>query len=196
MNARRFVSFRTGWIFVGVGVGAGMVAAFLLFTAVGPAFRDALVKSPCATPCAQVFDLDAGHYLVFEEVGRSTSVGPFSSTTETPPTISPADVTVTSSSGRTLAVGEPSSSQTIDRNGVLYGGVVSFEVPQSGRYRLTVDAPPGRRILVAPGLGQTFLRALPGVGVAVVGFVVGLTGAVLVILAWSRRRTEAARTRT
>ena len=188
-KSRSLVSVRAGWILVGAGLVCGILAAFMLFRAVGPAFKDALVRPACATPCSEVLDLDEGHYLVFEEIGRSTSVGPLSSTTEGPTTIRPADVTVASRTGPPLDVAESGASQTIQRNGAIYRGVVSFEVDEAGQYRVAVDAPRATRILVAPGLFQTFLRALPGVGVAGVGVLVGLTGVVLLVLAWVRRRT-------
>jgi len=190
-NKRGLVDLRTGWLLVGVGLACGVAAAFMLVSSVGPAFDDAFLKHPCPTPCSEVRDLDAGHYLVFEQIGRSTSVGPLSSTTQGPTTITPADVVVTSPTGRTLAVAEPGTSQTIDRNGSIYGGAVSFHVPEAGRYRVTVNAPGETRVLVAPGLGQTFLRALPGIAVAGLGFVAGATGLVLLIIAWVRRRSAA-----
>lgn len=185
----RLVNVRVGWALVCVGVVLGIVAVFMLVGSVGPALKDALVRPPWATPCSESLDLEAGRYLVFEEVGRSTSVGPFSSSTEGPATVSPAEVAVTSPSGEALDVVAPSASETIDRNGAIYGGVAGFHVREPGRYRVAVDAPPGTRILVAPGLGQTFLEALPGIGVAVIGFAVGLTGLVFLIVAWIRRRT-------
>jgi hypothetical protein len=185
----RVVNVRVGWALVCVGVVCGIVAVFMLVGSVGPALRDALVRPPCATPCSESLHLEAGHYLVFEEVGRSTTVGPFSSSTEGPATVSPARVAVTAPSGEALDVVAPSASETIERNGAIYGGVAGFHVREPGRYRVAVDVPPGTRILVAPGLGQTFLRALPGIGVAVTGFAVGLTGLVFLIVAWIRRRT-------
>ena len=188
-TARRLVSFRVGWLLIAVGLVLGIAAAIVLVIAVGPAFKDALVRAPCATPCSEVLDLDAGTYLVFEEIGRSTRVGPFSSTTQGPTTVSPADVTVTSPTGRALDVSEPGSSESINRNGGIYAGAVSFHVAEPGRYRVVVDSASDTRILVAPGLGQTFIRALPGIGAAAIGFAVGLTGLVLLIIAWSRRRT-------
>lgn len=188
-TAPRSTSIRVGWLLVGVGLLCGVVAALVLVTSVGRAFQDALMRPPCATPCSEVLDLDAGHYLVFEEIGRSRSVGPFSSTTEGPTSISPADVTVTAPAGRVLDIVPAGSSQTIDRNGAIYADVVSFRVSEAGRYRIVVDAPRPTRILVAPGLGQTFAKALPGIGVAVVGFALGMTGLVLLVVAWVDRRT-------
>lgn len=190
----RFVTFRVGWLLVGVGLVCGIVAGFVLVRSVGPAFKDALVRPACPTPCSEALDLEAGHYLVFEEIGRSTSVGPFSSTTQGLTTITPDEVAVTSPTGQALEIGQPTSSQTIERGGTIYGGAVSFEVPAAGRYRIAVDAPGATRILVAPGLGQTFLRALPGIGVAGLGGAVGLTGVVLLIMAWIRRRHAATAT--
>lgn len=183
------MSFRVGWLLVGVGLLCGGVAATLLLGSVGPAFKGAFLRHPCDTPCSEVLRLEAGHHLVFEEIGRSTEVGPFSSTFERQATITVGDVVVTSPTGRSLAVARPSSSQTIERDGVIHGGVVSFDVPEPGDHRIVVDAPGSTRVLVAPGLGQTFLAALPGLAVAALGLVAGVTGLVLLILAWNRRRT-------
>lgn len=191
MEMRRLVNFLVGWLLVGVGLACGISAMFMLASSVGSAFNDSILRNPCATPCSEVRDLDAGHYLVFEQIGRSTSIGPLSSTTQGPATISPADVAVTSPpTGQALEVAEPSSSQTIERNGAIYGGVVSFHVPEAGRYRVSVDAPAETRVLVAPGLGQTFLKALPGVAVAVLGLAAAVTGLVVLIVARMRRTTR------
>jgi hypothetical protein len=165
----------------------------MLVSSVGSALNDALLRDPCATPCTEVRDLEKGHYLVFERVGSSSTIGPFSTKTQGPATISPADVTVTSASGRVLEVGEPSSSESIDRGGTTYGGVVSFHVPEAGRYRVSVVAARETQVVVAPGLGQTFVKALPGLAVAGLGFLVGLGGLVVLILAWSHRRGHADR---
>lgn len=188
---RRLVNFRVGWLLLGVGLACGISAAFMLVSSVGSAFNDSFLRHPCATPCSEALDLDAGHYLVFEQIGRSTRIGPLSSTTQGPATITPADVVVTSPTDRALEITEPSSYQTIGRNGTVYGGAISFDVPEAGRYQVSVEAPGETRVLVAPGLGQTFLKALPGVAVAVLGFVAGITGVVVLIVAWIRRRDAA-----
>ncbi|HEX6326936.1 MAG TPA: hypothetical protein VFZ72_10225 [Jiangellaceae bacterium] len=93
-----------------------------------------------------------------------------------------------------MDVEEPSSSQRIGRNGTIYSGVVSFHVPEAGRYRVAVDAPGETRVLVAPELIQTFVKALPGIAVAVPGFVAGVTGLVVLIVAWIRRPSAARET--
>jgi hypothetical protein len=182
------VSFRLGWLFFGSGLAAGAVAAFILVGSVGSAVNDVFFRDPCATPCTEVRNLDKGQYLVFEQTGRSRSIGPLSTTTQGPATITPGLVTVTSETGQTLDVVEPGTSQTIDRNGDIYRGAVSFHVSEPGRYRVSIDAPRETRILVAPGLGRTFLKALPGLVVAGLGFVSGMAGLVVLIIAWTRQR--------
>jgi hypothetical protein len=188
---RPLVTFRVGWLLVGLGVAAGAVAAFVLATAVGPSLKDTFLRDPCTTPCSESRDLDAGNYLVFERVGSSRTIGPLSTKTEGPATVTPDDVSITSSTGQELEVGEPGTSQTIDRNGTTYGGVVSFHVPADGRYQVSIDAPDPTRVLVAPSLGQTFVGALPGLAAAAVASIVGVIGLVVLIIAWLRRRTPA-----
>lgn len=61
----RIVNLRVGGILVGAGIACGILAAFMLITSVGAAFNDSFLRDPCATPCSEVLDLHAGHYLVF-----------------------------------------------------------------------------------------------------------------------------------
>lgn len=189
-GTRLLVDFRTGWILVCVALVCGAAAAVILVGSVGSAVNDVFFRDPCATPCVQERDLEKGNYIVFEQTGSSSQVGPFSARTQGHATIGRADVLVTSSSGRALAIGEPSSSQTIDRNGTVYVGVVSFHVPESGRYRLSVDAPGATQVLVAPGLGQTLVNAVPGLVVGGLGGLAGSIGLIVLILAWTRRRSS------
>jgi hypothetical protein len=109
-------------------------------------------------------------------------------------TISPSEVVVTSPTGQELDVLEPGSSESIDRSGTIYGGVVSFRVPDAGPYRVSVDAPAETLVLVAPSLGQTFLKALPGAALAGFGVIAGVTGLGLSIVAWTRPRSAATST--
>lgn len=185
------VSFRTGWLLVGVGLVTAVSAVFLLVSLVGSAVNETFLRHPCVTPCSEVLDLDAGRYVVFEQVGRSRSAGPITTTTQGPTTISPADVDVTAPTGGALNISLPGSTQTIDRNGMIFRGVVSFEVPESGRYRVTIDAPGRTAVFVAPGIGQTLLKALPGIALGGVGAIAMVAGVVLLLIAWTRRRSTA-----
>lgn len=183
----RIVNFRTGWTLIGLGLACGVAAGFLLVATVGPAVQDLFLSDPCATPCDRDFELREGHYLVFEQLGRSTSIGPYSSTTIDAPTITPADVTLTSSAGEPLVATDLNTTQTIDRNGTIYRGVAGFDVPSEGTYRLSIDVPDQSRVVLAPGLGQTFLRAIPGLLTAGLGSMALLAGFVVLLIAWVRR---------
>ncbi|HET7689978.1 MAG TPA: hypothetical protein VFK41_06355 [Nocardioidaceae bacterium] len=181
-GSRSFVTRRVGWLLIGLGFALGGSGVFMVASSVAPALQDSFLQSPCSTPCVEQLELDAGEYLVFEEVGRSRQAGPLSSTRRRPPTITSGDVTVSSAAGEALAVSVPSSSQTIDRNGAIYLGVVTFDVPTSGVYTVSVEAPVSTRVLVAPDFGRTFLKALPGFAVGALGAVLGILGIVVLVL--------------
>jgi hypothetical protein len=187
----RLVSFRIGLSLVGVGLVGGILAALLLVSALSSPFKAVFLSDPCSTPCSEVLRLDQGNYVVFEQIGTSNRYGPATSSTQVPATITSEDVSVTSSAGQELKIAELASTQTIDRNGTIYGGVASFHVPAEGRYRVDVDASAPTRIVVAPGLIQSFARALPGLGVAILSALVGCLGLLVILLAWLRRSSAA-----
>jgi hypothetical protein len=188
-EGRQFVSRRVGWLLTGTGAAIGIVAAFVLVSSAGPALNDTFLRDPCATPCTQTRDLEAGNHIVFERIGSSSTIGPLTTRTQGATTLSPDDVEVTTQSGRVLDVVASGSSQTIDRSGTIYRGVVGFRVPEGGRYRVSIDAPHETRVIVAPGLGQTFLDALPGLVVAALGVAAGIVGLVVLVIDWTRRRS-------
>jgi hypothetical protein len=187
----RLVSFRIGWSLVGVGLVGGILAALLLVNALSSPFKAVFLSDPCSTPCSEVLRLGQGNYVVFEQIGTSNSYDPMTSSTQVPATITSEDVSVTSAAGQELKIAELTSTQTIDRNGTIYEGVVSFHVAAEGRYRVAVDAPATTRVVVAPGLVQSFARALPGLGVAILSATLGCLGLLVILLAWLRRRSAA-----
>lgn len=182
-----FVNFRSGWLLVAAGIACGGLAAFLLVNAVGSAIGDSFLREPCTTPCSSVLELDQGDYLVFELVGRSKRIGSVTSFSRGPETLGPADVTVQSVSGQELDIRRPSSGQTIERNGAIYGGAVRFEVPEAGRYTVSIKGRGDTNVLVAPALDQTFVRAVPGVLVVLLGGIAISTGLVVLLMARGRR---------
>ena len=62
------------------------------------------------------------------------------------------------------------------------------------RVDIGIEASHGGRILVAHGLGQPLVMALRWIAVAGIGFAAGLTGLVVLIVAWIRRRDSVAST--
>lgn len=174
---------------VGVAATIGVIAALLL-AAPAKLFFSSMSAPVCPTPCTETVRLGPGTYVVFERVGRSIGGGGFSYTQVGPTTIGPSDVHVTSSAGESIqVVGMPGdSSQTLDRGGAVYNGVARLRVPRAADYRVEVSAPSPTSVVVAPDVGRMFLRALPGLGVGALAALVGGTGLILLLVAWSRRR--------
>lgn len=181
------INFRTGWGLIAAGLVCGVAGVLLLVGSVGSAFTDMFFSDTCLTPCSLRLNLNEGKYLVFEQVGSSDQVGPVTSTRTDAASITPADVTVTAPTGERLEVTQPGSNQTIDRNGTMYGGVASFNVPKTGTYELSVNVPGPTQIFVAPDLGRTMLKALPGFATAVVASIALLVGLVVLLTARGRR---------
>lgn len=183
-----FVNFRSGWLLVAAGIACGGLAALFLANAVGSAIGDSFFREPCETPCSSVLELEQGDYLIFELVGRSKRIGSVTSFSRGPETLGPADVTVQSVNGQELDIRKPSSGQTIERNGAIYGGAVRFEVPEAGRYTVSIKGRSDKSVLVAPALDQTFVKAIPGVLVVLLGGIAISTGLVVLLMARGRRR--------
>lgn len=183
-------SYRRGWVLVGLAAMTGLVALLMV---AGPALTllSAVVTDPlCPTPCSERLELRSGTYVVFEQVGTTVGGGGFSYTRTGRPSITPADVRVTGPGDTALAATPmpSSSSQDLNRDGAVFVGVARLRVPVSGWYRVQVSAPSPTAVVVAPDIGRTFLRALPGVGVGVLAGLLGSAGLVSLVLVWSRRR--------
>lgn len=172
-----------------IGVLLGVAAVVML---VGPG-RDlvgGLTRPACATPCSRLMDLSKGTTVVFERVGDQVGGGGFTYSEMRVGTIGPRDVRVARPDGPPLEIlPMPSgSSQTLNRNGALYRGVARIRVPQDGTYVVTVTGSSSTEVVLAPDIGQTFLHALPWIGLGGVGFLFLATGFVLLVVVKPARR--------
>ncbi len=182
------VNFRKGWALLGAGAVCVVAAAFLLVHSIGSAVEVSFFSEPCATPCSVNLDLGEGTYLVFEQVGVSKQVGAVTASRWEAASISPSDVVVTAPDGSVLSTSRPGVTQTIDRNGTTYGGVASFEVPAAGAYEVSVEAPDRTSVVIAPSLGQTFVKALPGLGIGLLGSLAFTFGLGILLIARGRQK--------
>lgn len=191
-RSSRLVNRRVGWLLVLAGLVGAAVGIWLLIPK-DPALGGSVPDNACSTPCAEVLALDEGHHMVFEQIGRSDSHWELIRSTQVPATITPKDVSITSPTGRQLDVSEPTSTetQTITRNGRVYGGVVGFHVQDGGRYRVVVDAPASTHVIVEPDWYESLTRALPVAGCVLI-LSAALFGSGLVVLIVSRSRRRAA----
>lgn len=137
------------------------------------------------------FHLDAGRYLVYERIGTETSGLGTNFSEYGSISISAESVRVIDASGGELTVRpDTGGTETITRNSEVYTGAVAFRVPSEGDYEVQIlDGRPGRA-LVARALGDTVRRAIPWVGLAIISGLVGLTGAILLVVGSVRRSRD------
>jgi hypothetical protein len=125
---------------------------------------------PWATPGARDLHLSAGRWTVYEATDSTTSQ----------PSTRPRQVAVFGPSGsvKLSCAYCGGSRQTLTLGTQTYVGVVTFDAPTDGQYKVTVTSA-DRSVVVAPGLGRNML-AFAG------GFLLAACGGVLafVSLAW------------
>lgn len=159
-------------------VACGVIVAGLCgFTAVAPVFRTLLSPTTLETPGRVNLALSAGTHLVFERTGSRGDA----------PSLSTEAVRVTSADGSVLPDKRPSTNETITRGSATYTGVVSFDVPERGRYKVTVDASIGR-VLVARSFVDSLGAAWRWLVGAVLGGIMALAGLIILIVRATRRR--------
>lgn len=170
------ISYRVGWLLVALSLVTGAAAVSVLAVSVGSDFKDQLFREPCTTPCTRELDLDEGRYSVFEQTAHSTGAGPFTLTMSGPTTIRKRDVSVTAPNGATLVVSKPIDLDTVTRGDTTYSAAVSFQTPAAGHYVVTIESPEATQVFIAPDVGQTLGRALPGFAIAAVAALTFLAG--------------------
>lgn len=124
------------------------------------------IGQPWVAPGASTQDLTAGSYVVYEQ---STSQ-----------TLDAQDVTVTGPAGAVPVNSTISSTLTL--GDVTYVGIAGFAAPQDGSYTIEV-AGDGQTLVLGPALGKTIGNAFLWVGVASLGGILALAGAVWFVVA-------------
>jgi hypothetical protein len=151
-------------------------------------FRAVTTGQSISVPGAATLTLDSGTHLVYERTGTRSGGAGITFTNNSAVTIGAEDVNVTDPSGEPIPVREASGGiETITRDSRIYTGAVEFDVPSHGRYRVEVLAGRGGEALVAKSVGDSFERALPWIGVAVLGGLVAGVGLVMLIVGSVRR---------
>jgi hypothetical protein len=139
---------------------------------------DVFSGSAHAVPGQIRVDLDPGeHFVYLETTGR-----------DVPTPLFPGQVTITSPSGRPVAVRGPgAATQTITRGSDVYTGMVRFTVGEDGEHLIRVATEQPGRAVVAPSLGQTVGRAAGWFAGALAAGLLGALGIVLLIVGMVRR---------
>lgn len=177
---------------VGLGVILASVAVLLFAVAMlavrsGPAFAQMMLADAYALPMDDTMTLDAGTWVVFERTGHQEQSGPVTFTTNHATGLTPDQVSVTDAAGEPVPTSRVTSTQTVNRNGTLYTGAVTFEAANEGRYHVTVSGARGE-VLVARDLMSLFASSVVWfllIALALAGCAVG------VVLVVRRRRQRA-----
>ena len=177
---------------VGIGVLLTSIAVLvlgsvMLGTRAVPAFTQATLQDGYRLPMDAALTLDAGTWVVFERTGRHEQRGPISVTRNKRVSLSPRRVSVTNATGEPVPTFRPTSTQTIERDGIVYTGAVAFDVESDGQYSVAVDGSRGH-VLVARDIFGVFAASLVWLLLIVVALVGCIVGGALLLAVRRRER--------
>ena len=144
------------------------------------------------TPVELTEQLVEGRYVVFERTGTTRQAGPITHTEAEPPSLSIESVHVRDPSGNVVPVHFDRANETITQGNAIYTGVLVFDAGEPGRYTISVGGE-GRQVLISRSIGQAFRDLALPFGIAALGGLVFLTGAVLLLVALVRGKNDTPR---
>lgn len=180
-------AFRAGVVVIVASVAALLLAVLMLSVRAGPAFSQMMGAAGYRLPMDTTVTLDAGTWVVFERTGSHDEFGPLTRTTNRLRRLTPDQVSVTDAAGRQLPTSRPTTRQTLNRNGTLYTGAVTFDAPTDGRYHVTVSGSRGQ-VLIARDLAGLFVSSAGWLFLVLGAIVGGVAGIALVVAGRRRQR--------
>jgi hypothetical protein len=154
------------------------------------------VSGPTITvPGTASLDLGRGTYIVFEKTGSKRQYGPLSVERDDGVTIDSRQVVVTSPDDGTIPVRDSEPNESIDRYSDHYTAAVEFTTPSSGRYSLRFTNTASGTVMVRRPLGDVFRRRVGWIASVAVGWLIALAGAILLLVGYFRRSSDARATR-
>ena len=178
---------RVGLAMVVVGALVLIACVATIAIRIGPAVVNGITGRSYATPMDQVVTLSHGKWVVFERTGSQSGGGGVTFTQNGAVTLSPDDVEVTDPDGNPVVTSFTTSNETINRNGAIYTGAVSFEANVHGDYRVRISAT-GDQVLLSRDLGSLFGSVLGFFLTAVGAGLLLVAGIVVLIVSATRRR--------
>ncbi len=139
----------------------------------GTASTDAMRARPFSTPGTTSLSLTPGSWVVYEQTGRTSQVGPVTSTFDGPVSLAPDDVRVTDG-GTSVPVTTLDANETITEDGTIYTGAVTFRVSRAGTYAVDVTSLRSH-VRIGPDIDESFGRSagwFAATGVALLGVLV------------------------
>ncbi len=183
---------RNGWITLVCGLVAFVGSIALVAPGLVTSVRSAMDADVYQTPFSQQYTLDKGTWEVFERTGSQVGVGPVHTSEIGFGIVTPDSVTVSrADDGSTVPVNDPGSvTQTLTRGSSVYTAKASFDIPRHGVYVVAVAPGDGQAdVLVSRSLGDGLgNKIIPATLLGLGGVVASITGLVLVIVGYGRRR--------
>ena len=176
-----------GIVLLVVGLVGGIGSAVGLVKGLADRIGDTITSPVRTTPVDQLLPLTPGSYLVYERVDSPTDGGTFNGT------LTSSDIKVTSSSGATVAVRDPTFLESLTRGNARYDGAAQFDIATAGTYRVEITGSEPTRVIVAhrllSGLGDAG-RWLALLALFVLAFVVGFVLLIVGLVRRSRARKD------
>lgn len=186
-SARR----RAGFAVLGVSAVVLVLAVVMFAVRIAPTLGSALFADSHALPMDTTMTLDSGSWVVFEETGAQRRAGPVTTTENHGLSLTPDQVTITGPGGDPVPTSRIGSNQTINRNGRLYTGALTFVADTAGPYRVVITGD-AEGVVISQDLGGTFSSVAVWFLIGAVGAVGCLAGLVLVVLGRRRPATVGA----
>ena len=162
-----------------VGLGLAIVGIVHFVDRVGRPLVDSLNSRVYPTPADARLNLDAGRYLVMQQVPGQAPSTPLPANAIRLPV---SRIDLAGPDGQPVAVDSRSGAFELNRDGEIYIDVGAFTADQHGDYRLQVASPSGLRITVIPDFISRVRHATSSLLLIGVGGFGGFLGVVLLIV--------------
>ena len=173
-----------------VSLAALVLGVAMVDVRVGPAVKLGLVGHTYTLPMDEAIHLQKGRWIILERTGTQRRSGPLTVTENDDAVFERVRARVSDHSGKELDWAFPDPTQTINRNGSIYTGVVSFDAPASGRYNIALESSSSTAIL-SPDIGSALGASAPWLVVAGLGALGCLVGIIMLLTGgWSGARSH------
>lgn len=161
-----------------VSIAALLVGSVVAGLQLGPTFTHGLFGPTFALPMDEDIQLDAGQWVIFERTGSQRRSGPLTLTQNDEAVLEKTRVAIFDPSGAPVDIDGVRALQTINRNGSIYTGVISFDAPTSGTYAISLESSSSEAIISAD-LGSALRASATWLIVAGLGALGCLAGVIL-----------------
>jgi flagellar basal body-associated protein FliL len=143
-------------------------------------------------PATRVTTLSPGRYTLYQRTGTQSGGGGITFSENGPADLTPSDVQVTGPDGEVPTEADPDN-ETLDRNGAVYTGALSFQVVTHGQYQVHVSGPP-TQVVLARALFDGMATNIAVLVISIVVFALAVGALVITMIVSAVRRGRQRRT--